>query len=143
MRTRKRIDPATGRTSPAIVDSTAISNACFVYLVDDDFCPSFINFCSYCPYNAWLCINGHGYLKRQLEKRSIPFEAVDNRIVSCADPAAMQDIAPLIDALLRKWLEWLPPSFHEGRLHKGNLLRLLDPPGGVRTCAGVRPPRWR
>ena len=42
---------------------------------------------SYFPYNAKLCINGHEYLKRQLAKRGVAFEALDNGIASCADPA--------------------------------------------------------
>ena len=124
LRTRKRIDPATGRASPELVDSTAMVNAWYVYLVDDDFGPCFIKFCSYFPYNAKLCINGHEYLKRQLEKRSIPFEALDNGIMSCADPAAMQDIAGeidagLIDALFRKWLARLPHPFTKEDRAKG------------------------
>ena len=116
LRTRKRIDPATGRASPELVDSTAIVYAFHVYLVDDDFGPCFIKFCSYFPYDAKLCINVHEYLKRQMEKRSIPFEALGNGIVSCADPAAMQDIAGeidagRIDALFRRWLARLPHPF--------------------------------
>ena len=34
--------------------------------VDRDFGPFFLKFCSYFPYNAKLCLNGHEYLKRQL-----------------------------------------------------------------------------
>ena len=43
--------------------------------MDEDFGPLFIKFCSYFPYNAKLCLNGHEYLKRQLAKRGIAFEA--------------------------------------------------------------------
>ena len=53
----------------------------------------FLKFCSYFPYNAKLCINGHEYLKRQLTKRGIAFEPLDNGIRSCADPEAMQRLA--------------------------------------------------
>lgn len=42
------------------------------------------------PYNAKLWINGHDYLKRQLTKRGIEFEPLDNGILGCTDPAAMQ-----------------------------------------------------
>ena len=37
----------------------------------------FIKFCSYFPFNAKLCINGHEYLKR-LARCGIAFEALDN-----------------------------------------------------------------
>jgi hypothetical protein len=63
---------------------------CDHYCVDEDFGPFFLKFCSYFPYNAKLCINGHEYLKRQLAKRGVAFEALDNGIRSCADPKLMQ-----------------------------------------------------
>ena len=81
--------------------------------MDDDFGPFFLKFCSYFPYNAKLCVNGHEHLKRQLAKEGVAFEALDNGILSCADPARMRDLADglaagRIDALLRKWLARLP-----------------------------------
>ena len=54
---------------------TAMMNHYYVYLVDEDFGPLFLKFCSYFPYNAKLCVNGHEYLKRQLAKRGVAFEA--------------------------------------------------------------------
>ena len=55
---------------------------------------------------VWISYNGHEYLKRQLTKRGIAFEPLDNGIRSCADPEAMQRLADgltadKIDALLR------------------------------------------
>ena len=41
-------------------------NHYYLYCVDRDFGPFFLKFCSYFPYTAKLCINGHEYLKRQL-----------------------------------------------------------------------------
>ena len=38
-RTRKRIDPATGRASPEFVDSAAMVDACHIDVVGDDFGP--------------------------------------------------------------------------------------------------------
>src|SRR5438093_3929532 len=37
-----------------------------------------------------LCLNGHEYLKCQLQQRGIGFEAMDNGLVSCADVKAAQ-----------------------------------------------------
>ena len=116
VRTERRHDPATGAPYPWLVASTAMVNHYYVYLVDDDFGPLFVKFCSYFPYNAKLCVNGHEYVKRQLAKRGIGFEALDNGILRCDDPDAMQAIAeevtaPRIDALLRKWLARLPHPF--------------------------------
>ena len=69
MRTERRRSRHTGGTYPWIVESTAMVNHYYFYCVDEDFGPFFLKFCSYFPYNAKLCINGHEYLKRQLAKR--------------------------------------------------------------------------
>ena len=115
LRTERRSHPVFG-PYPWLVSSTAMVNRYYVYAVDDDFGPLFLKFCSYFPHNAKLCINGHEYLKRQLAKRGVAFEALDNGILSCADPALMQRLADnltaaRIDALLRKWLARLPHPF--------------------------------
>src|SRR5208282_6839076 len=116
MRTERRRSRHTGGTYPWIVESTAMVNHYYFYCVDEDFGPFFLKFCSYFPYNAKLCINGHEYLKRQLAKRGVAFEALDNGIKSCADPKLMQRVcdelsAGKIDRLLRKWLKRLPHPF--------------------------------
>lgn len=115
-RTEKRRDPKSGRTFPWIVRSTAMVNQYYCYGVDEDFGPFFLKFCSYFPYNAKLYINGHEYLKRQLTQHDIAFEALDNGILSCEDPKALQALADRlsaakIDGLLRKWLKVLPHPF--------------------------------
>lgn len=73
-------------------------------------------FCSYFPNNTKLCINGNEYAKCQLRKRGIEFEALDNGVLSCADPKALQRICDAlddkkIDRPLRKWLARLPHPF--------------------------------
>jgi len=115
-RTEKRRNPQTGRSYPWLVKSTALVNQYYVYAVDRDFGPFFLKFCSYFPYNAKLCLNGHEYLKRQLDHAGIAYTALDNGLLSCADPARAQAIcdglsAPLIDGLLRKWLALVPHPF--------------------------------
>jgi hypothetical protein len=70
MRTEHRRSKRTGATYPWIVESTAMVNHYYFYCVDEDFGPFFLKICSYFPYNAKLCINGHEYLKRQLAKRA-------------------------------------------------------------------------
>src|SRR5271166_4718931 len=77
--------------------------------------PSFCN-AQYFPYNAKLCINGHEYVKRRLAKEGIPFEALDNGVLSCANPTRLQQLcdglsAHKINALLRKWLARIPHPF--------------------------------
>ena len=52
--------------------------------VDTDLGPFFLKFCSYFPYTAKLCINGHEYYERQLDKRKI----ATKRCTTGASPAA-------------------------------------------------------
>jgi hypothetical protein len=115
-RTEKRRNPSTGQPYPWLVRSTAMVNHYYFYAVDRDFGPFFLKFCSYFPYNAKLCLNGHEYLKRQLRRRGIAYEALDNGIGSCAAPAVVQGLADglsaaKIEALLHKWFARLPQPF--------------------------------
>ncbi|HYN10857.1 MAG TPA: hypothetical protein VES67_25975 [Vicinamibacterales bacterium] len=114
-RTEKRRD-AQGKQYPWIIRSTAMPNHYYIYILDRDFGPLFIKFCSYFPYAAKLCLNGHEWLKRQLAQRGIPFEPLDNGIRSSAEAGRVQRIADTldaakIDAVFRKWLRRLPHPF--------------------------------
>lgn len=115
-RTEKRRNPKNGQPYPWIVRSTAMVNHYYVYGLDRNFGPFFLKFCSYFPFNAKLYLNGHEYAKRQLAQQSIAFEALDNGVLSCADPERLQKIcdglsAEKIDGFLRKWLRLLPHPF--------------------------------
>src|SRR5262249_59084265 len=81
-RTEKRRDPKTGQCYPWIVRSSAMVNHYYFYGLDEDFGPFFLKFCSYFPYNAKLCLNGHEYLKRQLAQEGIPLQPLDDGVLS-------------------------------------------------------------
>ena len=75
--------------------------------------PLFIKFSSYFPYTARINLNGHEYAKRQLAQAGIAYAALDNGLLSCADPSALQEIlngltAEKIDAVVRA----SAPSLH-------------------------------
>jgi hypothetical protein len=128
-RTIKRRCAKTGKTYPWLMKSTAMVNHYYFYCVDKQFGPFFIKFCSYFPYNAKLCINGHEYAKRQLTNRGIGLEASDNAILYCDDVKALQRIADglsaaKIDALLRRWLARLPHPFTPRDRRAGFLYQL-------------------
>jgi hypothetical protein len=116
VRTISQKNPRTGRSYPWLQKSTAMVNHYYFYGVDDDFGPFFIKFCSYFPCNAKLALNGHEYVKRQLTKEGIPFEALDNGIRTCADPKRLQEICngltpTKIRAFWQKWAKRLPHPF--------------------------------
>jgi hypothetical protein len=63
-----------------------------------------------------VSFDGHEWLKCQLKRRGIAFEALDNGILSCDDPSRVQRIADALDelkiaAVFRKWLGRLPHPF--------------------------------
>jgi hypothetical protein len=112
--TRKR--SASGATIPWIIYSTAMVNVYYFYCRDQDFGPFSLKFCSYFPYSAKLCLNGHEYLKCQLAQRGIAFQALDNGLLACADLPAAQRISnglsdTKIEAFFRKWLARLPHPY--------------------------------
>jgi hypothetical protein len=114
-RTEKRRN-AEGNAYPWIVASTGVVNHFYVYAVDADFGPFFLKFCTYFPYTAKLCINGHEWAKRQATKAGIAHTALDNGFATCADPVAVQTICDQlgpaqVQALLDKWLQILPGAF--------------------------------
>jgi hypothetical protein len=123
-RTEKRRNATTGQAYPWLVRSTAMVNHFYFYAVDQDFGPFFVKFDTYFPYNAKLCLNGHEYLKRQLERHGVPFEPLDNGLLWCEDPRRAQAIcdglsAEKIEEFARKWLSRLPHPFSEADRQAG------------------------
>ncbi len=116
-----------------------------VYCRDRDCGPFFLKFCTYFPYTAKLGLNGHEYVKRQLDNKGIAYEPLDNGILSCDDPRRVQAICDGLsaDGLLRKWFRKLPHPFTAKDRQAGyryrisilqaefSLTQVLDrPPGG-------------
>jgi len=128
-RTVARYNANTGQRYAALVRATAMINHYYFYCVDRDFGPFFLKFCSYFPYTAKLCINGHEYLKRQLDKRGIAHEPLDNGLLSCEDPKRAQRLcdglsAHKIEDLFRKWLHRLPNPFNHKDFRAGYAYQL-------------------
>jgi hypothetical protein len=106
------------------VKTTGVVNHFYIYAVDADFGPFFLKFCSYFPYNARLCVNGHAWAKRQAANEGIAFTALDNGFAAVEDPAALQEICDRlgpeqIQALLDKWLAILPGVFTDADRQAG------------------------
>jgi hypothetical protein len=123
-RTEKRRD-ARG-VYPWIIRSTAMPNHYYFYIVDRDFGPLFIKFCSYFPYPAKLCLNGHEWLKRQLTQRKIAFEPLDNGIRSSEEPARVQRIA-----------DTSPPRSRRSSANGSGACRIPSPPPTARRDIGT------
>jgi hypothetical protein len=61
------------------------------HLLSEENGPVSIKVCTYAPY-ALIDLNGHEWAKRQLEKRNVAYQALNNGFWRCADPKHMQII---------------------------------------------------
>jgi len=123
-RTEKRINPQTGATYPWLVRRSSMVNHFYFYGFDADFGPFFIKFCTYFPYGAKVCINGHHWAQQQAKTAGIGFEALDNGFLSTDDQPALQEICNRLDdakieSFTRKWLKVLPHPFTEADQQDG------------------------
>lgn len=94
-------------------DKTVFVNHYYFYVDDEEFGPGFVKVCSYAPWALKICLNGHEWAKRQLDKQAIAYTSLDNGFLECADPQALQAICDSlgpqqIEAFLARWLERLP-----------------------------------
>jgi len=94
-------------------NKSVIPNYYYFYLDDADWGECFLKVCSYAPWGLKLYLNGHEWLKRQLAKQGIGFQALDNGFSSCENPQALQQLAHSlgpqhVQAFLSKWLDRLP-----------------------------------
>jgi hypothetical protein len=85
----------------------------YFYFADPEWGPAFVKVCTYAPYPLWCCANGHEWVKCQLAKAGIGFEALDNGLRSVQDPAAAHRIcarlgAAHLRALLARMLGVVP-----------------------------------
>jgi hypothetical protein len=101
----------------------------YFYLDDSDFGPAFIKVCTYAPFAVRVCLNGHEWVKRQLLKRGIQFDELDNGFFRTDDPAAVQSVcdelsACHIEAFFRKWVHRLPFPFAANDRRAGYMHRL-------------------
>jgi hypothetical protein len=89
-------------------------NLYYFYLHDADLGRFFLRLCPYFPFDAQVCLNGHEWLARQLQRQGVAFRQEDNAFVAGADPGRLQELADAfgpeqIQAGVEPWLRrWLP-----------------------------------
>ena len=109
-----------------------------------DFGPFFLKVCTYFPYNAKLCINGHEYVKRQLARRGSPSRALDNGILSCGTRGGCSNLRRTRarqDRRAAAEVAGLPHPFTP--MDRRLSLRHVDPPGRVLPDPGAGPAAGR
>ena len=58
----------------------------YFYILDPEFGPGFIKFCTYAPWPGRVWPNGHEWVKRQARREGIEFTALHNGFPSCSEP---------------------------------------------------------
>jgi hypothetical protein len=96
----------------------------YFYIWDSEWGGAFWKANAYAPWPIWLWLNGHEWAKRQLNKRAIKYEALDNGFCSCADAAALQKIcdhlgSAAVQSFFTRWLRRLPSPFTEADIQAG------------------------
>jgi DNA-binding transcriptional ArsR family regulator len=65
----------------------------YFYFIDPVLGLCYLRVPTWCPFRLQFYFNGHNWLKRQLARRGIACELIDNVIVDCADWSKAQEIA--------------------------------------------------
>jgi hypothetical protein len=91
-------------------------NQYYFYLLDRDFGLCFIKFSSYAPFGVRVWVNGHEWAKRQIRRKGIRYQELDNGFFACNDPEGLQKVcdsfsADDVDRFFRRWLRRLPHPF--------------------------------
>ena len=147
-RTEKRRD-AHGKTYPWIIRSTAMVNHYYVYILDRDFGPLFIKFCSYFPVprealSEWARV-AETPADAARASRSSRWTMASGRATTAARVQRIADTldAAKIDAVFRKWLRRAAASVRPRAPRRRLSLSALDPASRVRPDPGPRPAAHR
>ena len=109
-------------------------NFYYLYIWDRECGRSVIMICSYAPWTIRVWLNGHSWLQRQLQRRGIAYESLDNGLAWVSDPPAMQRLADRfsdahVQRYFDRWMYRLPSPFSakdraRGYVHQLSVLQL-------------------
>ena len=102
----------------------AFINHFYFYLWDSEWGAAFWKTNAYAPFRIWLWLNGHEWVKRQLDKAGIGYEALDNGFRSCTDAAGLQKICDrlgpaAVQSFFARWCQRLPWAFTQADRRAG------------------------
>lgn len=88
-------------------------NVYYCYIWDTEWGPTFIKLSGYAPWGGRLWLNGHEWLKRQLTKRCVAYESLDNGFRWVQQPELLAQLAHQlgadhIRAYFARWMHQLP-----------------------------------
>jgi len=96
----------------------------YIYINDDILGLCYLKISSYYPFYCEFYCNGHQYLKREFEKRNIPFKMNDNSFVEIGDIKKTEELinsfsgSQIEERIKLHWDEWF--NFHKGERSRRN-----------------------
>lgn len=93
-------DKTTGRTFLRYDDGKCLHY--YFYFLDEELGLCYVRVPTWCPFRLQFYCNGHNWLARQLERRKIAYQMLDNAFVEIGDWARAQHIAD----------DWKPERLH-------------------------------
>jgi hypothetical protein len=96
----------------------------YFYLNDRDCGRMFLRICPYFPFNITVWLNGHNWLKRQLDKEAIAYQTCDNLFTACQRPERLQQLSDAfapehIVQSVHAWMARLLPFFRADERQQG------------------------
>ena len=111
-----KLAPAKDR--PGFVSRKVPQRVLYYYFVDKELGLLHVRLQTWAPFTCQVYANGHDYVARQLQKKGIPFEQVDNAFVQLGDAAASQRCADRFAKLpwpkiLERYARQVNPLLHD------------------------------
>ena len=100
---------------PELGPDLRVCTVFYCYFMDRQFGLMHVKVQSWFPFTVQVYVNGHEWLARQLSRKAIPFEKVDNAFLKLADPERAQQCLPAF--WQRDW-----PRFLDGLARQVNPL---------------------
>jgi hypothetical protein len=96
----------------------------YFYVQDLQWGPAFLKISTYLPFPVKICLNGHEWVKQQLRRERVGFEALDNGFVSCRNPDRLQEICDRlgpddVQNFFDRWSQCLPWPLSPRDRHAG------------------------
>jgi hypothetical protein len=84
---------ASGKDRPRFVSRKVPQRVLYYYFIDRELGLMHVRLQTWAPFTCQVYANGHDHVARQLRKKGLAFEQIDNAFVELANPAAAQRIA--------------------------------------------------
>ena len=96
----------------------------YFYLHDQHCGRMFLRICPYFPFNITVWLNGHNWLKQQLDNEGIAYETCDNLFTACQRPEHLQQLSDAfapehIVQSVHAWMARLLPFFSADERQQG------------------------